>query len=448
MKRTYVFLLLAAVLLLLCAACSPAQPQPTEAVTSPAETEAAVEETEAEAPATEPAVTEPTEEAAAEEPTAAETAEVTEAAGGEATPVEGTGTPEAGTGGAGGEGAEGEGVADTADRLRLTSLTDYPVRFANSSVRGSIEDYVLDLNTEQVAYVLVNVNSPAAGGERVIPIPWSALTLEPEDNLFSLGFNLVVAPDAPTVDLEAGLDFTDPAWDEGIRAFWAAQTMPAGEGEAETEAPSTGGTDATGTPEAGAATATPGTEATGTPEAGAAGTATGTPEAGGATATPGASGVEATGTPEAGAVETEEPGAEAQGRRYALASTVFDAAVYFSGPAPAETEGGEGTPAAPAVTLGPALGRVEDLFVDPATGQLLFAAVTPNESLGLAEEVWVPIPVNLLSAGPRPGTLVVSFNVEALDLLNLPTIDPNQLQDFTQAGWLDQLRTFWESINP
>ena len=132
-------------------------------------------------------------------------------------------------------------------------------------------------------------------------------------------------------------------------------------------------------------------------------TSTATTEAGGAagsaTATPGSTGAEATGTP-SGMVGTEEPGAASQGARYILASDVFDASIHFSG-APAAGAEGEGTPTASAVTLRAGAGRVEDLSVHPTPGRDPFASVRPNESLGLAEGVWVPIPVRLLSAGPR-----------------------------------------------
>ena len=171
MKRINIFLSLAVVLLLLLAACSPAQPQPTEAVTSPAETAPAAEVTEAAATESEPAVTEETETGATEAPTEAETAEMTEAAGGEATPAGETETPQTGTGGTG-------GAESTASQSQLANLMDYSVRFPISSVRGSIEDFVLDLNAEQIVYALVSINAAAAGGERVVPIPWKALTSE------------------------------------------------------------------------------------------------------------------------------------------------------------------------------------------------------------------------------------------------------------------------------
>lgn len=421
MRLFHILFSLAAILMLLLAACSPVEPGPSETSTSPAGTVAPIEETEV--------AVEPTEPEEIEEPTEASTPQETDAVE-ETEPAEETGTPDTGTGGAGGEGSEAAPL--------LTDVMDYPVRFANSSIRGSIVDAVVDLNAEQLKYLLVNISSAAAGGDRVVPIPWSALELDRENNNFSLGFNLVTATDAPTVDLEAGIDFSDPEWDAEIQAYWANQPAPGGAGEMGTGTPGATETETTGTPEAGDA------EATATP---ATGGETATPEAGTPTATQGIGGELTTGTP--GATEgTEEPGAGEGTPRYILASGLLDASVHFStGAAPAAEGTPEVTTSAPA-TLGPALGRVEDLVLDADTGAIVSALTSPSDSLGLEGDVWVPVPVSLFSAGPRPGTLVLNITQEALDIQSLPVIDPNQLPDFSQLDWQEQLDAFWQSLTP
>ncbi len=412
MKRCILSFALAGALILLLAACNPAAPEQTAAPTSPVGTEIVGEETESVAPTTVPVETEAPTEAPTGAPTATAGAETTEEPV-EETPAE-TGTPGAEPGGAGGEGEAG-------GQPGLEELMDFPVRFANSSVRGEVTDFVLDLEAQQVEYLLVNINAAAAGGERLVPIPWSALALDSENNNFSLGFNLVTAADAPVVDPEAGIDFTNPEWEQEILAFWETQGAPGGEGETETGTPGAGEADATGTPEAGtpAATATEASEEE-----------TGTPAAGGA---------EAAGTPEGTETAGETP-AGGQEPRYILASEVFNANIHFG--TGAETGGEGGTPAAPA-SLGAAIGRVEDLRVDTESGEILFVLASPADALGLEGEVWVPVPANLLSPGPRPGTLVLNASQEAIDLQNLPTIDPNQLPGLDLDTWLEQFRAFW-----
>lgn len=348
-----------------------------------------------------------------------------------------TGTPE------GGDTTTTPGVPVTGEdsTSRVSNLLDYDVWNQNGEQIGEVEDMVLDFDNSTVSYVVIETGGFLDLGDKTLLVPWNMLELQTPvsggtENAFVLTADAEMLNNAPDIDLLSVLPGAgQPAadWDADLRNFWEGGVMPSateatGDGTA-TEAPTEAATEA--------ATEAP-TEAA-TEEA-----------TGAATAAPGSGigtgqGAELQGVMLAsevlGATISIEQGlgnASGTGTTPATAeatSTVDAAASPAASPAATESTGaGTGT------TEGLTEATVEDIIVDPDTGEVLFLVLS---SLFNGEDRWIPVPLSAMEWDATNQGLL--FGDDGGMLLNAPFFLSDEFPDTSTAGWDTEFNDFWQN---
>lgn len=307
---------------------------------------------------------------------------------------------------------------------RVTNLLDYDVWNQEGEQIGDVEDMVLDLDSTTISYVVVGTGGLLGLGEKEVLVPWDMLEVQTaadegpagDQNAFIFTGDQEFYNNAPDVDVDSVLpdrNTTADDWDADIRSFWQSGV-----------APETGATD------------TPGAEATVT-----------------ATMTPGT---------DQGLGEGQFQGNDLQG--VILATEVLGSVITVQGndqalsPDPGlGTETPEATAATDATavplataTLGPdpatvpgtetMTATIEDLIVDPDTGEILYLVITGGFAEG---ERWIPVPLGFVQWDAVNESFVLRVNAAALQ--NAPFFQDGQFPDFSVDTWDDEFDGFWDN---
>lgn len=374
----------------------------------------------------------------AQEVTPEETVEVTPPATPETTPDEDE-TPVA-----------GEPPGD--NPRRASNLLNFDVRNNENQTIGTVEELIVSLNgvlgqstqqttTEQqqatpaspeltmgegehLSYVIVNVGGFLGLGQRQVAIPFEHLQLQTgedeNDYAFYIDINQDELESLPEVDLNKVI-FTNQDWDMNLRSGW---DIGAG-----------------GTPDV---QTTPSEQTT--------------PSVVDTTPTP----VEtAVGTPVGTMDESEQAGMHIYALRVSvlLGSEVYDEVAVAPGragqatptPAAGETpaEGTETTP----TTAGTVLDRetvvasVEDLIVDPDTGEVEYAILDADDNLELGDR-WIPVPLralNILGADDLLLGMGIEYlvKVDRQQFAEAPSFEVGTLPVTEDPGWDAGVREYW-----
>jgi hypothetical protein len=83
-------------------------------------------------------------------------------------------------------------------------------------------------------------------------------------------------------------------------------------------------------------------------------------------------------------------------------------------------------------------GTVEDMIVEPQTGDLQYLVV----SFG-TQDSWFPIPVGFMRWDATNNQFVLMINQNALE--NAPAFSPDQFPDTAASGWDQEFSIYWEN---
>ncbi len=91
---------------------------------------------------------------------------------------------------------------------------------------------------------------------------------------------------------------------------------------------------------------------------------------------------------------------------------------------------------------GDTVGHIEEVVLDPTTGQVQYAIVEADEALNVGD-VWIPVPLAQLNiaTGDTMGDLTVSVDSDML--ANAPNFEVGALPEFGE-DWDAGLREYWE----
>lgn len=330
------------------------------------------------------------------------------------------------------------------DTSRLSNLLDFDVWNQNGEQIGEVEDMVLDADNTNISYVVIETGGFLDIGDKTVLIPWNSLELQlqadgAQENAFVLTSDPEMLNNAPDMDLQSMLPERGEAandWDADVRSFWEGGVMPEATGEA------TQAGDATAMPEAtGEATESP--EMTATTDAGA-GTGQGqnaqqlqgvmlASELIGSTITIGNQGGTGTGMGEATAMPeaTTDPNAPAAPEATTDPNADAQATPTIDGGTGAGTVTG---------TQGPTDAVIEDVIIDPDTGDILFFVLNALFDDG---ERLVPVPLSTLRWDMTNQSLMMMSNNNAIQ--NAPFFQSDQWPDTSTDGWDSEFDTFWQN---
>jgi sporulation protein YlmC with PRC-barrel domain len=348
------------------------------------------------------------------------------------------------------------------DPSRLSNLLGLSVSTLDGEDAGEVEDLVIDLDESQIRYVILASGSILGIGERLVPIPWDGVTIDPAcgditgtgeaettgtetpaaggtgtpapamggapgitetgtpaaggtDNItgavlqgecfFTVNVDQQTLENAPNVDLDAIPDVSVEDWDQEFLNYWNAFDMGTGGSQMVTGTPAAGGMSGTGMPTAGSDTATPAAGAM-------AGTSTPAPGEGAGTETPAAGSRTLTVSRLQGMI---------------LAKDLLGLNLVSRN--------------------GDPLGEVEDAILDLETGVVRYILISADASLDIAGN-WVPVPLETLGRGDT-GELVLDIEEEAMTVLSAaPSFDANSMPDTRHVDWDTEITGYWSTINP
>lgn len=116
------------------------------------------------------------------------------------------------------------------------------VRGADGDEIGSIQDLVIDPEQGLISHILVSVGGFLGIGERYVPVPFDALSLERDEGgslVFAVPATQEQLENAPAIDsLNAFPDTVEEGWSEEFDSYWSdVGSMPAEGGVTDTPTP-------------------------------------------------------------------------------------------------------------------------------------------------------------------------------------------------------------------
>lgn len=100
--------------------------------------------------------------------------------------------------------------------LPANTLIGDHVRNADGEDLGTIEELMIDLGSGRIVYVVLSFGGILGIGDKLFAIPWSAMSLDPNDNEIVLDVKREMLENAPGFDKEHWPAMADRDWGEQI----------------------------------------------------------------------------------------------------------------------------------------------------------------------------------------------------------------------------------------
>lgn len=88
---------------------------------------------------------------------------------------------------------------------------------------GDIKEIMLDMRSGRVSYAVLSFGGFLSVGEKLFAVPWQALTLDTVNKRFVLNAEKERLESAPGFDKDKWPDMADPAWADGIHAYYGTK---------------------------------------------------------------------------------------------------------------------------------------------------------------------------------------------------------------------------------
>lgn len=104
--------------------------------------------------------------------------------------------------------------------LPANTLMDVKVHNNANEDLGLVEELMIDLETGAVRYAIIGLGGFLGLGEKMIAVPWSALTWSPNEEMFIADFDRAKLESAPSFDRNHWPDMTDLSWGTSIHDYY------------------------------------------------------------------------------------------------------------------------------------------------------------------------------------------------------------------------------------
>lgn len=88
---------------------------------------------------------------------------------------------------------------------------------------GDIKDLMIDVNSGQVTYAVLEFGGFMGMGSKLFAVPLSAMKLDTENKRFILDQSKERLENAPGFDKDDWPDFADEMWNESIHSYYGVQ---------------------------------------------------------------------------------------------------------------------------------------------------------------------------------------------------------------------------------
>jgi sporulation protein YlmC with PRC-barrel domain len=118
--------------------------------------------------------------------------------------------------GSGGARADGPGP----DVMAADTLEDTSVLSSDGEKVGKIKHIMLDVGSGRIAYAVLSSGGFLGMGDKLLAIPWRALTLDTDNKAFVLNVMASEVENAPGFDKDHWPAMADPQWASGIHDYY------------------------------------------------------------------------------------------------------------------------------------------------------------------------------------------------------------------------------------
>lgn len=105
--------------------------------------------------------------------------------------------------------------------LAASSLRGARVRNFAGEDLGRVDEFVIDLDSGRITYVVVSMGGFLGIGDKLYAVPWELFSTHPGDHEFFLDVEKQMLLDAPGFERNRWPDMGDPAWAAAIHAHYA-----------------------------------------------------------------------------------------------------------------------------------------------------------------------------------------------------------------------------------
>ncbi|MEQ5844399.1 MULTISPECIES: PRC-barrel domain-containing protein [Paraburkholderia] len=109
------------------------------------------------------------------------------------------------------------------DVIAATALTDTRVFSNDGEDIGRIRDVMLDAQSGRIAYAVMSTGGFLGIGDRLLAIPWSALTLDIEEKCFILSMPAESVKHAPGFDRHHWPSMADTTWATSVHQYYGRE---------------------------------------------------------------------------------------------------------------------------------------------------------------------------------------------------------------------------------
>ena len=88
---------------------------------------------------------------------------------------------------------------------------------------GKIEDLMIEVDGARVAYAVLSFGGFLGMGDKLFAVPWSALSIDPDNKRFVLNVDKSKLEDAPGFDKDHWPDMSDPRFKSDIHDYYGAK---------------------------------------------------------------------------------------------------------------------------------------------------------------------------------------------------------------------------------
>lgn len=104
--------------------------------------------------------------------------------------------------------------------LGASTIEGTAVQNAAGEDLGEINEIMIDMEKGRIAYAVLSFGGFLGMGDKLFAIPWEALGIGPEGDLFILNVPREKLDTAPGFDKDHWPDWADPSWSETVHSYY------------------------------------------------------------------------------------------------------------------------------------------------------------------------------------------------------------------------------------
>lgn len=121
----------------------------------------------------------------------------------------------------------GKGAATAAgpgpDVMAASTLDGNAVLSSDGHDVGSLKEIMLDVTSGRVAYAVLSSGGFLGIGDKLLAVPWSALTLDTDNRCFRLAATADQVRNSPGFDKDAWPSMADPVWASSVHQHYGRE---------------------------------------------------------------------------------------------------------------------------------------------------------------------------------------------------------------------------------